>query len=520
MNEEGTPFKIVADSTRIDPMQYGKTPQQAMQEQRAREAMPQTAETDTNFAQNKAAPVGTEPIQAGRATTIQNPYEGKTPVKNGKRSVSSVSIPTSAVTEAQKSIDTAAQQANFKGTIKKTLQNIFGMLGGQRKVLLENVSFDGQNYDVSLNPNIAAKVASDKNISAEKLAVFSQLDEAVKSSEYVGSGDYGKKRAKASNVVRYDYFENNLDIGGKPYVMTFDVEVYTDRNNLRTYRVINEIDLTPLDAVHQSLSGSGVRTDSGLSVTSSVSQRLSNGRQMPQATTDDTLVANNIARNTQKVKRKNEENGTISFKTGTLSGNPSDTAPLSIDNISQNQQNSKRLDIAQQGAETQALGQNTEANTEPILRQGTWRQGEIKPKLRPEYEERPDNTWTDYGTAGDQDAVSGLESRRAYLVDVDQARIDALEAGEPLAVGDQVRDARVGNIGTVAAVNRDGTAEVTFRNAQTHATKTVSVRADQLERIAPQAPEVTPDSLRRAQEQREALDSDSYEIPGIIDAKE
>ena len=54
------------------------------------------------------------------------------------------------------------------------------------------------------------------------------------------------------------------------------------------------------------------------------------------------------------------ENGTVSFKTGTLSGNPSDTAPFSIDSISQNQQNGNPPDIVRRSAASQALGSDGE----------------------------------------------------------------------------------------------------------------------------------------------------------------
>ena len=83
------------------------------------------------------------------------------------------------------------------------------------------------------------------------MSVFSRLDELVASAEYVGSSNYGKVRNKAPNVARYDYFEKPILIDGTPFIATFDVEVYHDRNNFRTYKVINEIDLQPVrNAMH------------------------------------------------------------------------------------------------------------------------------------------------------------------------------------------------------------------------------------------------------------------------------
>lgn len=54
----------------------------------------------------------------------------------------------------------------------------------------------------------------------------------------------GRTKQSQKVLSGYDYFETPLSIAGTPYIMTFDVEVYHSTNNMRTYRVINEMTLT------------------------------------------------------------------------------------------------------------------------------------------------------------------------------------------------------------------------------------------------------------------------------------
>ncbi|MEG3030050.1 MAG: hypothetical protein RR827_06585, partial [Oscillospiraceae bacterium] len=99
---------------------------------------------------------------------------------------------------------------------------------------------------VTINKNAVGKVVSDTNLSAEKLAIFDVIDDVVENGEYVGSGSYAQHGGKTKNVVRYDYFETPVAIDGKKYLATFDVEVVPGKNNYRTHRVINEINLTQI----------------------------------------------------------------------------------------------------------------------------------------------------------------------------------------------------------------------------------------------------------------------------------
>lgn len=245
-----------------------------------------------DFTANENSPVSTGPVRTGRVTTIQSPYTGKTPVNvSAQTQGQALSISPEAVDSARQAIFASQQSGTFARTIKSVLQSIFQQQGGPRSVRVQGVTFDGQPYEVALNPNIAAKVASDRGMSAEKVAVFNSLDQLVATAEYVGSGNYNKNRSKAGNVVRYDYFEKPLTINGQPYVATFDVEVHQDRNNFRTYRVINEIDLTQEDAMHQSLPGSGFQPKSGLS-NNSIAQ---NSREGNPAQTDSQALAVQLA---------------------------------------------------------------------------------------------------------------------------------------------------------------------------------------------------------------------------------
>ena len=219
-----------------------------------------------DFSANENSPVNTEPVRAGRVTTIQSPYTGKTPVNVSPQTQGqALSISPEAVDSARQAIFASQQSGTFARTIKSVLQSIFQQQGGPRSVRVQGVTFDGQPYEVVLHGNAVAKIASDPNMSAEKLAAFNDLDSAVAAAEYVGSGNYNKNKNKAAKVIRYDYFEKPLKINGQDYVMSFDVEVYPGTNNFRTYKVINQIDLTPATAIRRSTTGGHIAMQSGLS---------------------------------------------------------------------------------------------------------------------------------------------------------------------------------------------------------------------------------------------------------------
>lgn len=184
------------------------------------------------------------PKKAGRATTIYHPYKGEVPVQSttsAKRTV----ISEGAISNSAESLKLATTENGKidRGVLKRLYSKIFSDKGGQRKVTVNGVEFNGQPYDVSINNSSVGKIAR-SNLSKEQLSVFEDIDDVVKNGEYVGSADFVQHHAKNKNVLRYDYFETPVEIDGKDYVVTYDVEVYKGTNNYRTHKVIDEINLT------------------------------------------------------------------------------------------------------------------------------------------------------------------------------------------------------------------------------------------------------------------------------------
>ena len=74
--------------------------------------------------------------------------------------------------------------------------------------------------------------------------LLEMLPEVVRNAEYVGSGEYVQHHTKQKLTLRFDYFETETEISGRPYIVSFDVEVFLNQNNYRTHR-INNIELSP-----------------------------------------------------------------------------------------------------------------------------------------------------------------------------------------------------------------------------------------------------------------------------------
>lgn len=184
------------------------------------------------------------PKKAGRATTIYHPYKGEVPVQS-TTSVKKTVISEGAISNSTESLKLATTENGKidRGVLKRLYSKIFSDKGGQRKVTVDGVEFNGQPYDVSINNSSVGKIAR-SNLSKEQLSVFEDIDDVVKNGEYVGSADFVQHHAKNKNVLRYDYFETPVEIDGKDYVVTYDVEVYKGTNNYRTHKVIDEINLT------------------------------------------------------------------------------------------------------------------------------------------------------------------------------------------------------------------------------------------------------------------------------------
>lgn len=208
--------------------------------------LPINGQTQSTDSQTK-----TEPVQVGKATTIYHPYEGQTPVMDDTVTRTTPMIGENSLNTAKMQIVEARQQAettgkNFRSYLRDFYNKWFDSSGGMRNITVNGISFNGENYLVTLNKKAVGKVLSDKNLSPEKLAVFDVIDDIVSNGEYVGSGEYVSKNSKTrKNVTRYDYFETPVKINGQDYIVTFDVEIHPNVNTYRTHKVINSIDLKP-----------------------------------------------------------------------------------------------------------------------------------------------------------------------------------------------------------------------------------------------------------------------------------
>jgi len=149
------------------------------------------------------------------------------------------------------------------------LEEVFIRRGGAHDVKVNGLTFDGEAYNVSVHKSAIGKLVSDKNMTAEKLAVLDVLDEVISNGEYMGSNRYIPKGNKQKDTLRFDLFETPVriqlptpDEGIKAvdYIVTFDVEVFPNKNNYRTHKVINEMDLTP---VHHTDTGTDQPQGSG-----------------------------------------------------------------------------------------------------------------------------------------------------------------------------------------------------------------------------------------------------------------
>lgn len=201
-------------------------------------------------AQNTAPGVETaENIRVGQATTIKKPYKGEVPTQTQRQNTAPVQVSSEALTRAQNSIagarglESSLPGQSFKSTLKNVYKSIFKPAKG---VPVEGAVFQGKPYTVDIGNKVLGKVISDGSLTAEKLSLLSNLPDVVRNGTYVGSGEYTQHSGKDRPVVRYDYFETPVSIGGESFVAKFDVEVYPFNNNYRTHQVI-KMDLTPAE---------------------------------------------------------------------------------------------------------------------------------------------------------------------------------------------------------------------------------------------------------------------------------
>lgn len=193
------------------------------------------------------------PIQVGRVTTIQSPYQGTRPVQ-AQKSAAPVTVDSGSVERAANRIDGARNLSNtpvgrsFKSTLRDVYKSVFQ---ASKSILVDGLTFEGRQYTVDIPNSVPGKVISDPNLTAEKLALLDILPEVVRNGEYVGSGEYVPHGSKKKDTVRYDYFETIVKISGRNYVVSFDVEAYPSVNNYRTHK-LNEIELSPVEVADTS----------------------------------------------------------------------------------------------------------------------------------------------------------------------------------------------------------------------------------------------------------------------------
>lgn len=217
--------------------------------EKAEEATEEFEITEAEKKAEKNASRSDNEISVGKATTIKNPYSGKTPVKISDAAKNVVTVSDKDFAEANGFYNKFLANRDSGGAtkgLKTALEDIFRRSGGIRSVKVKGVAFDGSDYYVTVARKVAGKLASDPHKSAEKIAVFNNIDEIIENAEFVGSGEFephGSESSKNRTVTRYDYFETDVNIGGKPYIVSFDVEVIPGHNNYRTHKVIEKINL-------------------------------------------------------------------------------------------------------------------------------------------------------------------------------------------------------------------------------------------------------------------------------------
>lgn len=179
------------------------------------------------------------------------PYDGPVPQTVDNVQQETVTIDDASYAQVQRIVEEAQAEAkdkaNIKGIVRSALRALFGNRLDQAKVTLDNVQFDGQPYIVTLVKNMINKVVSDPGMTVEKLSVLSNIEQVVKSANYLTSSDVDRSKQKKDYVIRYDYLSSRTKINGQDYNAILTVEAYDYQNKMRTYRLEN-IEMTPVDS--------------------------------------------------------------------------------------------------------------------------------------------------------------------------------------------------------------------------------------------------------------------------------
>lgn len=186
-----------------------------------------------------------EPVNAGRVTTIRNPYQGNVPTQEYTAPPSPITITAEASAAAQQAYSNAVAESSASNTpLRTVLSKLYSKFKGPKGVAVNGMQFDGRQYTVDVPNSVPAKLAS-QGQTAEAFVLLDNLNEIISSGEYVGSGTAlqpdgsGKKQ-----IIRYDYFETPIDMNGEK-IVRWDVEVVPGSNNYKTHRLVN-IEIDPI----------------------------------------------------------------------------------------------------------------------------------------------------------------------------------------------------------------------------------------------------------------------------------
>lgn len=210
-----------------------------------------------------------------------------------------------------------------------------GLSGGKRYEV-PGLTMNGEPYLVTVHKSLLGKVISGK-VDAAKLALLPHIPEIVQNGRYVGSGQTGGGKNKRY-IMRYDYFETQLMLGGQPYVAAFDVEVRSDQNRMRTYRVLRNMNLQAADATQ----GTNVQNKMDLEALDWIGPGPKPGdgqapqvhlpRGDPGSPVNSTIQQTNPAVNTQ-----NAESGVERFTSPAATGRSEQSAPFDAEETAQRQ---------------------------------------------------------------------------------------------------------------------------------------------------------------------------------------
>ena len=200
----------------------------------------------------------------GKATKIQAPYTGNDVLpQQTMQNTERLELPKEYLDDARTNINNASIDTKLHGTgISKILEKVYETLFTYRNttqfdVPVTNLLANGKPYTVTVNKNAIAKIAQPNEYT---IAVLDGIEDVIKNSNYVGSGDYipnnidinekystPKNTEKPKDISRYDYFETPISINGKNYIVTYSVAVQPNMNRYRTHAVIDELKIQPIN---------------------------------------------------------------------------------------------------------------------------------------------------------------------------------------------------------------------------------------------------------------------------------